>query len=81
MTCRDELKRRLRASFPELEKLELMDKMIDAIIEARFRARILGKGEQSTSLDTVIESWESDYVRPDLLPFEPTEEEMLAYTE
>jgi hypothetical protein len=81
MTCKEELRRRLRATFPDLESLGLLDLMTNSIINITFRPTILGKGEKSKSTDSVYESWNAEFIKKELLPFEPSEEEMLHYTE
>lgn len=71
MTCKKELERRVRAIFPSLEDCET-EHIIDSIIVA-FRPSILGNGQKA--------DWDLEYIKPELLPYEPTEEIMLSYTE
>jgi hypothetical protein len=71
MTCKKELERRLHIIFPKLEECE-KEYIMEAIIIG-FTPLILGDHQKV--------DWDLEYIARDLLPFEPSEAEILRYTE
>lgn len=71
MTCKKELERRIKIIFPRLEDCE-SDYIMESITVA-FSPSILENGQNS--------NWDQEYINRELLPFEPSEEEILRYTD
>jgi hypothetical protein len=71
MTCKKELERRVKAVFPRLEDCEA-EYIMDSITVA-FSPSILGNRQSP--------DWDQKYIQKELLPFEPSEEEILRYTD
>jgi hypothetical protein len=71
MTCKKELERRLKMVFPKLDECE--SEYIMDTITLGLTPLILGDYQKA--------DWDLEYIKPELLPSEPTEEIMLSYTE